>query len=107
MAKRLTNEERSRREVEAFKAKPPERYFAYHTAKPSGLDPITRLHHGDTITTWTGDTLANVAEAFDPWRSNLGDVRQNFRAKAINGATYSGIAYLDSGDYVRMRKVKA
>lgn len=99
------NAEISRGEVESFKIDKPARYFAYHAAKRSGLDPILRLHHGDKITTWTGDDLATVTDARQPFHSGLGDLRQNFRCKAINGETYSGTAYLSAGDYVRMRKV--
>lgn len=104
MSATITNEERSRREVEAFKRDVPSRYFAYHAGpifRPRG----DRVGVGRTITTWTGDLLANVVDVGDVWRSNMGDRRQSFRARAVNGATYSGIAYLDSGDYVRMRRV--
>lgn len=108
----LTNEQRSAAEVAAFIAEKPARYFAYHDAQRSGVDPITRLHVGDKITTWTGDELATVIgwprDPFGaPYRSNMDDVRQAFRARGINGVTYSGTAYLSAGDYVRMTAVMA
>lgn len=93
------NEQTSREEVASFKADAPARYFAYHADRP------TNREMGNRITTWTGDLLANVTWTGDCYRSGFGDRRQNFRAKAINGAIYSGTAYLDAGDYVRMRKV--
>jgi hypothetical protein len=106
MQDHMTNEERSAAEVAAFLADAPGPYVAYGFRKPSGLDPICRLHHGDKIGTWMGDRLATVTEAREPFHDNLGGIRQNFRAKGINGATYAGTAYLSSGDYVRMRPVK-
>lgn len=103
---RQTNAEISRAEVAAFVADVPDRYFAYH-ADRSTTAQMGRWADGigATITTWTGDKLADVVERFPVYRSNLGDRRQNFRARGINGATYSGTAYLDAGDYVRMRRV--
>jgi hypothetical protein len=97
----------SRAEVAAFMADVPERHFAYAATQRSGFDTTVRLHVGDEITTWTGDKLAQVCDARQPFRDSFGGIRQNFRARAINGATYSGTFYLSSGDYVRMRKVKA
>lgn len=83
----------SRQEVEAFKAKRPEHYFAY-------ID-------GAKITTWTGDELARVVWSGDRFSDNFGGTRRNFRARGINGVTYSGTAYVSAGDYVRMRAVKS
>jgi hypothetical protein len=90
------NAETSRAEVEAFHAEQPDRYFAYH----SGTNGV-----GWHLTTWTGDTLAYVDSVGQTWRSNLGDLRQSFRARTSHGVVYSGVAYLDAGGYVRMRKV--
>lgn len=103
----MTNEQRSAEEVAEFKAHQWQTYFAYHKATECYVQRIARLYHGDTITTWMGDELAKVTEAFPPFHDNFGGLRQNFRAKGINGLTYSGTAYLTSGDYVRMRAVKA
>ena len=102
-----TNEQISAQEVAAFRSDAPDRYFAYQQAQASGFDPVRRLHTGDRISTWTGDELATINVANTPFRDNFGSVRQNFRARAINGATYSGTAFLSAGDYVRMRKVAA
>jgi hypothetical protein len=95
------NARQSAEEVAAFKRDAPMRYFAYHEGgRPTG-------GMGRRLVTWTGDLLAQVTWTGDVYRSNFGDRRQAFRADAINGATYSGVAYLDAGDYVRMRKVKS
>lgn len=95
------NAETSRQEVADFMAEVPERYFAYHRNPRNLTHPM-----GSEIVTWMGDRLANVVSTGAPYRSNFGDRRQSFRARGINGAMYSGVAYLDAGDYVRMRKVK-
>lgn len=95
----------SRAEVEAFKVDEPGPYFAYWKAA-SGFPNPRELVRGDKITTWTGETLATLLWAGDRFRSSFGDERQNFRALGINGATYSGTAYLSAGDYVRMRATR-
>jgi hypothetical protein len=104
-----TNDERSAAEVAAFMAEKPAKYFAYWNVRgrwsQSGVEP--ELIRGDNITTWTGDILATIIEVRPPFYSNLTDRRQNFRAQAINGLTYSGTAYLTAGDYVRMTAVKS
>ena len=91
----LTNEQRADVELFDWINNPPARYFAYMTnSKP------------EFITNWTGQNLARIIECGAVYRSNIGDRRQNFRCKGTNGVTYSGTAYIDSGDYVRMRAVK-
>lgn len=90
-------------EVAAFMADPPGPYFAYWREVGGYRD---RLQWGYHITTWTGDLLATVQTVGIPYTSNMGDRRQSFRARGINGATYSGTAFLSAGDYVRMRPVK-
>lgn len=97
----ITNEERSRREVAAFLADVPATYFAYQSHDVT----VGHLRRYDMISTWTGAKLAEVESVGTVYRSNMGDRRQSFRAIGINGATYSGIAFLSAGDYVRMRKV--
>lgn len=99
------NAETSRLEVAAFKAEKPARYFAYHA--PARMSELRSSEVTTRIVTWMGDDLARVTSRGDVYRSNFGDRRQSFRALAINGETYSGVAYLDAGDYVRMRKVKS
>jgi hypothetical protein len=99
----ITNEERSRREVATFIAEPPFRYFAYQSHDAT----IGRLRRFDLITTWKGDKLAEVVSVGQLWTSNMGDKRQAFQARGVNGVLYSGTAYLSCGDYVRMRAVKS
>lgn len=101
----MTNEERSAQEVADFMADVPADYFAYAPCTELRGVRISQLWPDVKITTWTGDELATVIHAGNPYRDNFGGRRQHFRAKAINGATYSGTAYLSAGDYVRMRKV--
>lgn len=96
-----SNEEIGRLEAADFLRARPAKYFAYHTAKQSGL------HRGDHITTWTGDELALIVWAGHPFRDGFGGLRQNFRANTRDGVTYSGTAYLSAGDYVRLRAVKS
>jgi hypothetical protein len=103
----MTNDERSAAEVATFIAETPERYFAYCVYRRMEPGVPHKIRRGDKITTWTGDELATVTSAGDEWMSNFGDIRQAFRCKAINGATYSGVAFPRTGDYVRLRKVSA
>src|SRR4029077_18868095 len=104
----VTNEHRSADEVAAFMSDQPGPYFAYWNvrgrwAKP-GVEP--ELIRGDLITTWMGDDLGRIVWVGRPFYSSFSDRRQNFRALGVNGATYSGTAYLTAGDYVRMRPVR-
>lgn len=99
------NAETSRLEVEAFKAESPARYFAYHA--PARLSELRSTEVATRIVTWMGDDLGRITSRGAVYRSNFGDRRQAFRMHAINGATYSGVAYLDAGDYVRLRRVKS
>jgi hypothetical protein len=94
------NAERSRLEVEAFKVNKPDRYFAYR-----GDNQRNGTFH--TITTWTGEKLGHVLSLGDVYRSNFGDRRRHFRALGVNGVEYSGVAYLDAGDHVRLRAVRS
>jgi hypothetical protein len=107
-AQDLTNEQRSAAEVAAFIADEPGPYFAYWNARGRWSRPGVKpeLIRGDIITTWTGDRLADITWTGNVFGSGFGDRRQNFRALGVNGATYSGTAYLTAGDYVRMRPVK-
>lgn len=105
----ITNEQRSAAEVAAFKADTPGPYFAYWNVRGRWAQPgvSPELVPGDTLTTWTGDVLAEMTWTGDPFYSSFHDRRQNFRARGINGVVYSGTAYLSAGDYARMRPVKS
>jgi hypothetical protein len=91
----MTNEEISAAEVAAFIAEKPARYFAY------------RVDGESKITTWTGEKLGHIQSAGKVYHSNFGDRRMSVRALGVNGVVYSGVAYLDAGDYVRLRAVKS
>jgi hypothetical protein len=93
------NRARSRQEVESFKAERPERYFAY-----MGTGTVCA---GSNVTTWMGDKLGTVQLGARAWRSNFGDRRVSFHMRAITGDVYSGIAFIDAGDYCRLRKIKS
>ena len=107
MSTAITNEQRSADEVAAFIADAPGPYFAYWNARGRWAKPgvSPELIPSDTITTWMGDVLATITWTGNRHISAFGDARQNFRARGINGATYSGTAYLTAGDYARMRPV--
>lgn len=97
------NRAMSAQEVEEFKSSAPSPYFAYQSCDAQ----LGYLRAYDKISTWMGDKLARVITSNPTFVSNMGDRRQNFRALSIDGETvYSGTAYLSTGDYVRMRKVK-
>jgi hypothetical protein len=49
-----------------------------------------------------GTIVARGAET----RKGVGGRRMSIRVKAINGDTYSGILFLDAGDYVRLTRIK-
>jgi len=100
----VENAELSRLETLDFIASPPERYFAYVKTEPLGA-------HGTgerirAITTWTGETLANVTWEGPDFRDSLGGVRVNFRCVGINGRTYSGTYFKSARSYCRMKQTK-
>jgi hypothetical protein len=96
------NAETSRREVAAFVADKPDRYFAYVALPSPGRPKVTRA----VLTTWTGDVLGNIVELRAPIRDNFGGTRQYIRVTAVNGRMYSGWYYTSSGDYARIRALK-
>lgn len=102
------NRRLSREEVASFKRDDPGPVFAYasHRHVIGDMRGVDELRAGDKITTWMGDKLATVTRVGDPWRDNFGGRRQHVRCLGINGAVYSGTAYLSSGDYVRLRPMK-
>jgi hypothetical protein len=113
MTDTLTNEQRSALEVARFKSGEHLTdglggYFAYWNNRGRWHNPgvAATLIRGDLITTWTGELLGTITWTGHVWGTNFGDRRQNFRAKCVDGRTYSGTAYLTAGDYVRMRAVK-
>jgi hypothetical protein len=93
----VTNDERSRLEVYLFVTDPPEKYFAYVYE----IDGVPA-----SITTWTGEIIGRVTTVFRTHRSGFGDKRVNFRAKMIDGRTYSGTFYKSAGDYCRLKVFK-
>ena len=98
------NAETSRQEVAAFLVDEPGPYFAYCPSFPFSRGSFAGSVR---VTTWTGDELGRVIGYGDVYYSNFGDRRQNFRAMMVNGRVYAGTAYVDAGDYVRLRPVKA
>jgi len=89
-----------REEVERFKREAPRPLVAHL------LHGGTRAWAGDKVGTAAGDKLGVVTTAREPWRSNMGDVRQSVRVLGINGAVYGGTAYVSAGDLVRLRPIK-
>lgn len=92
---RLTNEERGLLEQFDVWHNPPDRLFAY--ADLNGPQP--------KITTWPGTTLGFGTRG-RAYRSNFGDLRVPLWVR-IAGVDYSGTAYVDAGQYCRLRRVKA
>jgi hypothetical protein len=99
MNSRTYNLQQSKQEVEDFKQGKALTYFAYFR---DGTQP--------TITTFTGDKLADVTllghEYKVPAFGRVPSTRVNFRAKGIDGRMWAGTYYKSSGDYVRMRVIK-
>jgi len=87
-------------------------YFCY--AQPQGIGfhwsrRYQQLRGGDLLTCWTGRELARVTWAGNPYRCPAiggSSVRQNFRARGIDGRDWAGTYYTSSGDYCRMRPTK-
>ena len=97
MGGELTNAMRSQYEVYLFKRDRPQKYFAYHNIEKKSYKKIT---------TFTGQKLGDITYVGSVYRSNMGDRRVNIRVKAITGDRYHGTAYIDSGDYARLTKLK-
>jgi len=93
------NRETSRQEVEAFKAEPPNRYFAYVKL------PSKSYQGRPVLTTWVGDILGDIIELRAPIQDNFGGTRQYIRVAAINGRMYAGWYFRGSGDYARIRAI--
>lgn len=97
-----TNAEQSSKEVEAFKARAGDKWFAYWKDAKDG-EPAK-------ITTWVGDVLATVtwaghdykSPAFGGWPST----RRNFRCVGVDGRKWFGTYYVSSGSYVRIAAKK-
>ena len=92
----ISNEKRADCEIYGWLKNPPVKYLAY----------VKDISVGQPITNWTGRTLGHITSLGKTWRSSFGDKRQSFRVLGTNGVLYSAIAYLDSGDYCRLKAVK-
>lgn len=57
------------------------------------------------VSVWTGAALGH-GRVNKVWRANFGDRRASVRVR-IAGCDYAGTAFLDAGDYCRLRKVRA
>ena len=90
---KINNDIRSAIETWEFAHDIPSRYFLYINEK------------NNTATTWTGQKLGSVSFG-SPFRSNLGDTRQQITVKAINGKVYHGVYYKSAGDYARIKLAK-
>ena len=91
-----TNEERGELErFEIFRDKP-ERLFCYVWIGEGGCPEVRAK-------VWTGELLG-YGSAGPIWRDNFGGKRRSVRV-TIAGETYSGTAFISSGDYARLRKI--
>lgn len=95
----LTNEQRAELELIDWLTDPPARYSAYTKSDRFGIT-------GAEITNFTGRKLARIDWRGSVYFSNFGDRRCNFGCTGTNGITYTGTAYIDAGDYVRIRAIK-
>jgi hypothetical protein len=95
------NKETSRKEVEGWKANPPDKYFLY-IQDTGGKGP---WHLEGQATTWTGDILGTVRFGRE-YRSNFGDKRVPVVVFGNNGVKYHGTYYKSAGDYARIRRHK-
>lgn len=90
-----THDEISSLEVYEFRHDMFPKYFAY-------VD-VRNL----VVTTWTGEVLGDIMTYGSRYYSNMGDERVNIRVKMINDREYTGIYFKSSGDYCRLRLIKA
>lgn len=103
----MTNEQRGKLEqFEVWRDKPA-RLFAYvriddYSGKRRTARGV-RPHDKASVTVWTGEPLG-FGHVGNVWRSNFGDRRASV-CVVIAGVTYSGTAYIDAGDYCRLRRV--
>lgn len=98
----ITNEERGQLEKFLIYRDKPLRLFAY--CKIDDTDKIASYPGRTVVTVWTGLVLGH-GRAGPVWRSNFGDHRRSL-CVVIAGETYSGTAYIDAGDYCRLRRCK-
>lgn len=109
----ISNEERGLLEqFEVWRDKP-EKLFAYvkfyvrQVAWRHGSIPMTHRpakYDKAVVSTFMSNCLG-TGMVNNVWRSNMGDWRAAITV-SIAGQTYSGVAYLDSGDYCRLRRKK-
>jgi hypothetical protein len=100
---KLTNTELSAIEVYEFVNIPPKRYTAYiNITDKSGM---TRFQAAagmlDSFTTWTGDYLGSL-NVWKKSRDGRGNKVWYVVAHGINGVSYYGRHYPDSGDIVHL-----
>lgn len=104
----VTNEERSAVEVYEFMTTPPKEYTLYINTDE------------EIATTWTGEKLGDVefgqyqdveveheymGHDGKTWSEDVIESAQRIVVKAINGKTYKGLYYVDSGDYANIEEV--
>ena len=100
------NAETSHKEVAAFKADKPRKYFLYVKLYDPDTLPLGYPKEYGLVTTWTGDRLGTIYHVGHKWRSNFNDQRQSIRFRGVNGLSYHGTYYCDSGDYARVTAYK-
>lgn len=100
------NAETSRKEVAAFKADKPEKYFLYVKLYDESALPLGYPKEYGTVTTWTGERLGTIYYVGRVYRSNFGDQRRSIRFRGVNGLSYWGTYYSGAGDYARVTVYK-
>ena len=95
----VTNDVWSALEAFDFEQNCPLKYFTYVATKTADAWRCN-------VTTWTGQYLG-TGRLGPVWRDSFGGKRQSIRFIGINGHTYSGTYFTSSGDYCRVKRVKA
>lgn len=98
----VTNEERGQLEQRDIWRDPPERLFCY--IGPDTEGKAGRGSAGIVATVWTGLPLGYGGQGPE-WRDNFGGRRRSVSV-TIAGYTYTGTAFVSSGDYARLKRGK-
>lgn len=112
---RMTNEQRGKLEQFEVWNDKPQHLFAYvsfherevfsRANKPARETRDIRATDEARVKVWTGDMLG-FGTCGKVYRSNFGDRRASINVM-IAGEHYSGTAYIDAGDYCRLRRCKS
>lgn len=94
-----SDDEKALIELQEFHARQPERLFCY----------VTRDGDGWKCSTWPGARygIVRVGASYKSPAFGRASTRRPVTLYGVNGCVYSGTLYESSGDYARLRKIKA